>query len=211
MKSSILLLNSLLLLKLQAFSQNTQQIARNVHISQGIHFEEVASFQQLLETARKENKLLFVDCFATWCRPCRYMSDSVFTNSELGRFMNAYFINAKVQMDQTAKDDPAIKNWYNEAKMIDKRYKVDGYPCYLFINAEGELVYKATGAYDVTAFIAKARKALDADEQYFFLLEQYNKGKREPAFLKQLLKAAERQGDTEIISKLKALKVPQSQ
>ncbi len=35
----------------------------------GIRFTE-GSWKELLETAKKEGKLIFVDCYTEWCQPC---------------------------------------------------------------------------------------------------------------------------------------------
>ena len=34
-----------------------------------IRFEE-GSYQEVLAKAKKENKLLFIDCYTSWCGPC---------------------------------------------------------------------------------------------------------------------------------------------
>ena len=37
----------------------------------GIRFEEKATWQQILDKAKKENKFILVDCYTTWCGPCK--------------------------------------------------------------------------------------------------------------------------------------------
>jgi len=41
--------------------------------SEGIRFEQVGSWNELLDKAMKENKHIMVDCYTTWCGPCRMM------------------------------------------------------------------------------------------------------------------------------------------
>ena len=38
----------------------------------GIYFDEL-SFEEALEKAKKSNKLLFVDCYTSWCGPCKIL------------------------------------------------------------------------------------------------------------------------------------------
>ena len=56
----------------------------------GIAFR-VLSFSEALKRAEVEDKLLFVDCFTTWCGPCKYMSETVFKQEKVGDFLNLNF------------------------------------------------------------------------------------------------------------------------
>ena len=72
-----LLLNALLwVLGVSAFAQ-----------TQGIAFEPVRSWKKVLEKALKESKLVFVDCYADWCGPCKQLASQVFTQKGVGDFL----------------------------------------------------------------------------------------------------------------------------
>ena len=45
--------------------------------AQGVHFEE-KPLAELLSMAQTEGKLVFVDCYTTWCAPCKKMAAEVF-------------------------------------------------------------------------------------------------------------------------------------
>ena len=45
--------------------------------TEGTQFRDL-SFDEALAAARAEGKLLFVDCYTTWCGPCRNMAEKVF-------------------------------------------------------------------------------------------------------------------------------------
>lgn len=51
----------------------------------GIRFAE-GSWKELLETAKKEGKLIFVDCYTEWCQPCKQMEQQVFPSKKWGSF-----------------------------------------------------------------------------------------------------------------------------
>ena len=55
----------------------------------GIHFEHGLSWQQVQAKAKSENKYVFMDCFTTWCGPCRFMSANIFPLQDVGDSMNA--------------------------------------------------------------------------------------------------------------------------
>lgn len=152
----------------------------------GIHFEHGSKWKSILETAKKENKYIFVDCFTTWCGPCKYMSANIFPKEEVGTFFNNNFISAKFQIDSTTKDEEEIKNQYADASFIAKAYNIRAYPTYLFFNSDGELVHQELGSSEADEFIAKGANAMNPGKQYFTQVKKYDAGNREPLFLKNL-------------------------
>ena len=64
-------------------------------LAQGIQFRE-GSWKEILEIAKKENKLVFVDNYTSWCGPCKKMVSEVFPLKEVGDFYNANFICYKM-------------------------------------------------------------------------------------------------------------------
>ena len=65
----------------------------------GMHFEHNTTWQKILAKAKAEKKYIFVDCFTTWCGPCKQMSANIFPLKEVGDFYNKNFINVKIQLD----------------------------------------------------------------------------------------------------------------
>src|ERR1700755_1757351 len=93
-------------------------IALSVHlataqstIDKGVHFEHGLTWSAIKLKAITEHKYIFVDCYATWCGPCRYMRVSIFPQQTAGDFFNSRFISVEIQMDSTAKDDEEVKKW----------------------------------------------------------------------------------------------------
>src|SRR5690349_11279787 len=79
----------------------------------GIKFNISLSWQQVLEKAKSENKYIFVDCYTTWCKPCREMEKFVYPLDTVGDFFNKNFISIKLQMDTTKNDSEQIKGSYS--------------------------------------------------------------------------------------------------
>ena len=65
----------------------------------GIKFGK-QSFAQTLEQAKKENKLIFLDAFASWCGPCKLLDKNVFPKKEVGDYFNANFLNLHIDMEK---------------------------------------------------------------------------------------------------------------
>lgn len=128
--------------------------------STGVLWTTSLSWQQLKEIAKKQNKYIFMDCFTTWCSPCKKMDLETYPNASVGRLINDKFIAVRVQMDKTKNDNADIQAWYKDAKEIEKHYMLDGFPSFLFFSPNGNLVHKATGFMDTTKFIGLTMDAL---------------------------------------------------
>jgi thiol:disulfide interchange protein len=97
-----------------------------------IHFEQL-SWQQALGKARQENKMIFIDVYATWCTYCRQMDANIFLLPEVGEYLNEHFINLKY--DVLKADGVAIRN----------SYRLLGFPTFLYLDPQGMVVKKTVG------------------------------------------------------------------
>ena len=79
--------------------------------SVGIRFMH-ESLVKGLETASVLNKPIFIDCYTTWCGPCKYLSTSVFPDKKVGEFYNENFICLKFDMEKGEGLDIAKKIRY---------------------------------------------------------------------------------------------------
>lgn len=140
---------------------------------QGIKFEE-GSFKSLLAKAKKENKLIFVDAYAVWCGPCKLMVKNIFPLKDVGDHYNAHFINAKIDMEK------------GEGIDLAKKYNVKAFPTYLFINGDGEEVHRTLGYVEEKDFIQFAKDAEDPNKRLTALKQKFEKGEKDPEFLKNL-------------------------
>jgi len=148
---------------------------------QGIRFENGLNWQQVLAKAKADHKYIFVDCYATWCGPCKYMEQTIYPLKEVGDVFNKDFISIKLQMDQAAQDDDQVKSWYRTVKKIAMDYTVNAYPTFLFFDANGNPVHKAVGALNAKQFIQLAKDAMDPGKQYYALLKNFQPGKLDTA------------------------------
>lgn len=112
----------------------------------GIKFHR-GSWKEALEIAKKENKLIFLDIYATWCGPCRRLKSNTFSNSRVGKYFNDTFIN--VSLDGEIGDGEILAN----------QYKITGYPSLLFINKDGNIVTRTEGYMDADEFLSLGRSA----------------------------------------------------
>jgi thiol:disulfide interchange protein len=104
-------------------SQDTNTI--NVEWSNNLTWKNIKA------KAKKENKYIFIDCYATWCVPCKKMDKHVYSNDSASSFLNSNFISVKVQMDTSQHDNEEIRKWYSDASSINKEYNISAYPTFL--------------------------------------------------------------------------------
>jgi thioredoxin-related protein len=142
----------------------------------GIKFVTGMSWAQIKEKAKAEQKYIFVDCYTTWCGPCKLMDRDIYTHFRAGYAMNEKFISVKVQMDSTVKDNENVKNWYSTARFLYNEYDVDGYPTFLFFSPDGKLVHKDAGFRDLKEFIRLSEIASNPQKILYYL--QYDAYKR---------------------------------
>ncbi|SDE85068.1 Thioredoxin-like [Mucilaginibacter pineti] len=125
----------------------------------GIAFLEDIRWSAILEKAKKEHKYIFVDAYTTWCGPCKMMDRDVYSNEQVGLYINANFIAVKVQMDSTKEDKESIIVWRKDATSIAQQAKIDAYPTLLFFSPDGQLAYKSVGYKSALEFVSVAKFA----------------------------------------------------
>ena len=141
----------------------------------GIAFREL-SFPEALKRAEVEDKLLFVDCFTTWCGPCKRLSKVVFKDSLVADYFNRHFVNLKMDMEK------------DEGVELRKKYGVHAYPTLLFINSSGEVVYRLVGAEDALELLKKVKLGVEAGG-LSGLKKRYEAGDRDLAFISGYINA----------------------
>lgn len=144
--------------------------------SEQIDFDDSA-WAELLQQAKGQNKLIFVDAYTTWCGPCKTMAKEVFTDSTVAKLYNDHFINTQINAEQ------------GEGITFSRKYRIRAYPSLLFIDGEGEVVHRATGFHGVNEFKLLGETALSPGEGLREWNRRYQKGERSPAFLQKLIMA----------------------
>lgn len=143
--------------------------------AEGIEFTE-GSWQQVLDKAKSENKLIFMDCYTSWCGPCKQMAKSVFTDPDVAAFFNEKFINVKVDMEK------------GEGKELKDRYEVKAYPTLNFVDGEGKMVHCVVGGMSVEELLKQAEVVLSG-KGVTAMRAEYQNGNRVPEFIQEYLSA----------------------
>ncbi len=134
--------------------------------SQGIKFDHI-TFKEALVKAKLENKMIFMDCYTSWCGPCKKMAKQEFTKSNVGEYFNSNFVCLKVDMEK------------GEGVDLKKRFNVKGFPTLLYIDCKGEIVSTRVGAVVAEVLISDGKSALNPDDKLEILAAKYEKGDRD--------------------------------
>jgi thioredoxin-related protein len=144
--------------------------------AQGIQFEHGA-WAEALAKAKAENKIVFLDAFATWCGPCKMLTNQTFPDSSVGAYFNAHFVNVKMDMEK------------GEGVELARKYGVEVYPTLLFFQPDGVVAHRAAGFYPVAQFLELGKTATDPTRNLYALETRYRSGDRDRVFLRQLIEA----------------------
>lgn len=161
----------------------------------GIRFNVFQHWKDVLAAARVENKFIFVDCYATWCGPCKDMDRTTYQDDKVGDFVSDRFICIRVQMDTTNQDNELIKSWYPDASSIAQTYGINEYPSFLFFSPDGKIVHRDVGYKNENDFISLLSAALDPQRQFYTLMMNYQSGKKNYSTLRYLINLVQKFGD----------------
>ena len=151
-------------------------------VSAQTKFEKL-TFTEALEKAKVENKMVFIDCYTSWCGPCKIMSDKIFPQKAVGEYMNGKFINLKFDMEE------------GEGVQIAAKFQVTVYPTFLILSPDGQLLHRVVGATRTGEdFVQKIQDGLD-ENSIINLEKRYLAGERKSEFVVQYIQALKNTGN----------------
>lgn len=106
--------------------------------------------------ATAQHKPLFVDIYADWCGPCKYMAKTAFTDSTVASFFNSHFVSVKIDGEK------------NDGPGVFATYGLTAYPTLLFFYPDGSLARKVVGAQDANNLVSLANLTLHPEQDPVF-------------------------------------------
>lgn len=98
--------------------------------AQSVNFETDLALEDAIILAKKENKAIFIDTYASYCKPCKKLQKE-FQKPEVANFFNEHFINVRINMERTSRANP-----YQLA------YQIVFLPTIVFASEEGKQMMK---------------------------------------------------------------------
>ncbi|MEX8545988.1 MAG: thioredoxin family protein [Mucilaginibacter sp.] len=102
-----------------------------------------------VKKASAQKKWIFVDCYATWCGPCKMLKIRTFTNKKVADFFNKNFINVSIDMEA------------GQGPMLAQQWKIQAYPTLIIFDENAKPVLGTMGFMapdDLMRFAAEALK-----------------------------------------------------
>ncbi|MCC5944622.1 MAG: thioredoxin family protein [Bernardetiaceae bacterium] len=143
---------------------------------------ETGTWEEVRAKAKKADKIIFIDAYATWCGPCKKMDKETFTDAKVAAFFNKNFIPYKIDVDTEA------------GGKLFKQYGGEAMPTYLFVDADENLVYKTLGFMPAEPFLAVGKTALEVPA----IKKRFAEGDRSPEFVAEYLVLMADSGDPEV-------------
>ncbi|HEY9257627.1 thioredoxin family protein [Chitinophaga sp.] len=141
---------------------------------QGIQFFS-GTYAELLQAAKQQHKMIFIDVYTDWCGPCKAMDKNIFPLKEVGDKYNPLLLSYKLNAEK------------GEGIALAKKFNIGAYPSFLYLNSSGYLIHKVVGEGPAATFNGHVDKAVElaADKNQLGNLEAaFNEGNRQPAFLR---------------------------
>lgn len=141
-----------------------------------VFMPEGSTFQSALDKAGEEGKMVFLDCYTSWCGPCKKMSSTIFPMQEVGDFMNPKFVSIKIDMEK------------GEGPALASDLEISAYPTFVIFKNDGSEIARFVGSSDAGKFIGRINKAL-TDTTLSSMDSRFKAGERDRQFLFDYLSA----------------------
>lgn len=105
------------------------------------------TYEEAVALAKKEDKLLFMDAYTSWCGWCKELDKRTFSNKNLADYMNSHFVILKMDMESTA------------GVPLAKKFNVNAYPTLLFINEKEKVSHRIEGFLEAKEMLEEVKLA----------------------------------------------------
>ncbi|HYW94858.1 MAG TPA: thioredoxin family protein [Bacteroidales bacterium] len=133
-----------------------------------IKFSEITNeseWNQLTEQAQKAGKPIFLDVYATWCGPCKYLEKNVYTNPELGTYFNDNYINAKMDGET------------DFGSTFARSHQLEAYPTMFFLTPASDVIAKIVGVREAGPLEEIGKTVVENSGKLAYYDENFSKNK----------------------------------
>jgi thiol-disulfide isomerase/thioredoxin len=143
--------------------------------NEGVVFVENKTFAEAVAMAKESGKKVFLDCYTSWCGPCKMMTKNIFPQKAAGDYFNSEFVNIKIDMEK------------GEGPDLAKRLKVRAYPTFVMFDSDGKEIGRLVGGMKTAEEFVEAVKNAVGESSLSAMNERYDKGERSSEFMSKYL------------------------
>ncbi|HKJ49275.1 MAG TPA: thioredoxin family protein [Christiangramia sp.] len=150
-----------------------------------VDFKNIKSKSDMDEVwseSERLNQPVFVDIYATWCGPCKWMDANVFAIQEAGNYMNEEFINVKIDGESEFGRIFAMKSGLN------------AYPSFFLYKSATELMHSIVGSKEWPEFKVELESTLTYYPVVEVLLSKFESSLLEREEFPRLIEALREMG-----------------
>ena len=134
------------------------------------YFREIP-FEESIQTAKEENKLIFIDFYTDWCGPCKMMARKIFPQKELGEYMNTKFVCIKLNAEK-------------EGQELAQFFNVNAFPTFIVLDTEKKILLRKVGGAEANELMAELERAINPEMTPERMKERYLNGERTTELVK---------------------------
>jgi thiol-disulfide isomerase/thioredoxin len=123
-------------------------------------------FDQALARAEKEQKIVFIDFFTTWCGPCKKLDASTWKDEAVEKWFAEKTVALRLDAEKEAD--------------LAKRFHVEGYPTLLLLKPDGTEIDRMVGYRDAKTFLSEVSDALAGKDAISRAKEQLAGHEKDP-------------------------------
>lgn len=101
-----------------------------------------------VKKASAEKKYIFVDCYATWCGPCKMLKLQTFNNKKVADFFNDKFVNVSIDMEK------------GQGPALAQKWQIQAYPTLIIFDENAKPVLGTMGFMKADDLMRFAEQAL---------------------------------------------------
>lgn len=137
-------------------------------------FMENEPWADVVAKSKAEGKPIFMDCYTSWCGPCKGLATEIFPQPIVGDYLNANFVCCKYDMEK------------GEGVDLHNKYiaNIPGFPTMLILDSEGNLIHSVVGYQKADALIAALKSGMEGKTLPVFT-KRYDDGERSLSFIKE--------------------------
>jgi len=103
------------------------------------------SFDQALAAAAKEDRVVFVDFYTTWCAPCKKLDEITWKDERVTEWLGENTVALKIDAEKQVE--------------LAQRFRVEGFPTLIFVGPDGTELGRLVGYLDPEDFLKNAPSA----------------------------------------------------